>query len=158
LDKDRHKKADECFSKGTDIHDHASGLSQIFEMVIEGLVKDNEDKKIAKLVSFIFINFPDYVGMDDEGVLELKNVDPSVPLLDDTALENVQFDSLELVEKCHLMTFMLSTVIWDIVRSGNENKLTEVGNKIHEYCKEALANIKERDTPSTEDLDELWKE
>ena len=156
---DKYDRADECFKENSDIHDHADGLHQIFDMVVDGLVKDKDDRKIARLVAFIFINFPNYVSMSDDGVLDLKNADPSIPLFDEEDLDLTiqQFDSLEIVEKCHLMTFMLNTIILDIVRSKDEKKLMEVGNTIHLLCKEAIDNMKSRETPSPEDLEKLWK-
>lgn len=152
---------DDHFKKGTSIRDHADGMAKMLSVVTAHLIAEKDDYTISKLVSFLFINFPDNLNCSSDTVKDLKQTHPSVWLLKDPGeCESDEFEKLDLVDKAMSLKFMLDDIINDIVVTGSEDKLRNAGSLLYNLAVEATDSLKselsKKHTPSAGDLDKMW--
>lgn len=157
------------FGENSTARDNADGVASCIKTILDELVKKDDRVLIAKILEFALVNYYEYIEMPEEEALEMKKLNPFVPLIrppwQEARNKDKSIKDYCLVDKGHAIRNMVDVIVADVVllsRQIGEDKVEDVLKKlaglIYEPYSIARSHQSQREDKQEEidNLEKLW--
>ena len=157
------------FGENSTARDNADGVVSCIKTILDELVKKDDRVLIAKMLEFAMVNYYEYIDMPEEEALEMKKLNPFVPLIrppwQEPRNQDKSIKDYCLIDKGHAIRNMIDVIVADVVLLSNqigEDAAQDIFRKLAGYIYEpysiARSHQSQREDKQEEvdNLDKLW--